>query len=372
MAFIGFGKIDKNIIPLILGCVFCLLNRLLNSYNGTKLFQNVVLTNIFISLGDIFIIIPYIIYRIKAKKYKKELEIEILRNKSEYAKSVKVRGKAKFIILIGLIFFANYYMFIYTIDIKSNTWIMYIAFTSLFYYLIFKSKLYLHHYLSICLILIFGIVIDLVIGNLQKDVTENLLKIVLSIVRVILLSLDYTLIKYTMEKKYVSPYVLGMFNGLINFVLFLIIAIFDHFIFNYYKCLEYFDNFNTTEFLVILGLMGTQLGLYTTLFFIDKNDSPCHIFIVFVFGQFGLYFYNYTLDKYSAIIILSLILIFFFSLVFNEIIELRFCGLAHNTKRNIIKRAEHEVGDSLIINTDKENERTESFTELAGYSFEIE
>ena len=370
MAFIGFGKIDKNIIPLILGCVFCLLNRLLNSYNGTKLFQNVILTNIFISLGDMFIIIPYIIYRIKAKKYKKELEI--LRNKSEYAKSVKVRGKAKFIILIGLIFFANYYMFIYTIDIKSNTWIMYIVFTSLFYYLIFKSKLYLHHYLSICLILIFGIVIDLVIGNLQKDVTENLLKIVLSIVRVILLSLDYTLIKYTMEKKYVSPYVLGMFNGLINFVLFLIIAIFDHFIFNYYKCLEYFDNFNTTEFLVILGLMGTQLGLYTTLFFIDKNDSPCHIFIVFVFGPFGLYFYNYTLDKYSAIIILSLILIFFFSLVFNEIIELRFCGLAHNTKRNIIKRAEHEVGDSLIINTDKENERTESFTELAGYSFEIE
>jgi len=60
-----------------------------------------------------------------------------------------------------------------------------------------------------------------------------------------------------MEKKYVSPYVLGMFNGLINFVLFLIIAIFDHFIFNYYKCLEYFYNFNTTEFLVILGLMGT-------------------------------------------------------------------------------------------------------------------
>ena len=170
MAFIGFGKIDKNIIPLILGCVFCLLNRLLNSYNGTKLFQNVVLTNIFISLGDMFIIIPYIIYRIKAKKYKKELEIEILRNKSEYAKSVKVRGKAKFIILIGLIFFANYYMFIYTIDIKSNTWIMYIVFTSLFYYLIFKSNLYLHHYLSICLILIFGIVIDLVIGNLQKDV----------------------------------------------------------------------------------------------------------------------------------------------------------------------------------------------------------
>ena len=57
MAFIGFGKINRNIIPLILGCVFCLLNRLLNSYKGTKLFDNVILTNIFISLGDMLIIV---------------------------------------------------------------------------------------------------------------------------------------------------------------------------------------------------------------------------------------------------------------------------------------------------------------------------
>ena len=129
-----------------------------------------------------------------------------------------VKGKVKYVILIGIIFFANYNMFIYTISIKSNTWIMYIVFTSLFYYLIFKSKLFIHHYLSIALILIFGIVIDLIIGNLQVEFSEQLLKVALSVVRVILLSLDYTLIKYTMEKKYVSPYVLGLFNGLINLV----------------------------------------------------------------------------------------------------------------------------------------------------------
>ena len=109
------------------------------------------------------------------------------------------------VILIGIIFFANYNMFIYTISIKSNTWIMYIVFTSLFYYLIFKSKLFLHHYLSIALILILGIVIDLVVGNLQNEFSEDLLKVALSVVRVILLSLDYTLIKYTMEKNMFHP-----------------------------------------------------------------------------------------------------------------------------------------------------------------------
>ena len=61
MAFIGLGKINTNLIPIIIGCIFCFLNRLLNQYEGTKLFENVMLTNIFISFSDIFTIIPYII-----------------------------------------------------------------------------------------------------------------------------------------------------------------------------------------------------------------------------------------------------------------------------------------------------------------------
>ena len=252
MAFIGFGQIDINIIPLILGNIFCILNRILNSYKGTKLFDNVILTNIFISLGDMLIIIPYIIYKIKAKfersnknEYKKR-KSDVDKIKYIYTGSItKVKGKAKFVFLIGIIFFANYYMFIYTIKVKSNTWIMYIVFTSLFYYLMFKSKLFIHHYLSIGLILVFGIVVDLVVGNLQTDITENFLKIILSIVRVVLLSLDYTLIKYTMEKKYVSPYVLGMFNALINLVLFIIFAIFDFYFFHFFEYSDYFNNFNS-------------------------------------------------------------------------------------------------------------------------------
>ena len=76
MAYIGLGKINKNIIPLILGCVFCLLNRLVNSYQGTKLFKNVILTNIFIAISHSFIIIPYIIYRIITKNVEEEIKIK--------------------------------------------------------------------------------------------------------------------------------------------------------------------------------------------------------------------------------------------------------------------------------------------------------
>ena len=398
MAFIGFGKIDKNIIPLILGCVFCLLNRILNSAFGNYLLSNVILTNIFISLANTLIIIPYLVYKLISKKIDKnkkkedkDVNNEITKKESKNSNSTitdqedddkkleyiynenddieNVPGKLKFIILIALIFFVNYYLFILTIDIKTNTWTMYIVFTSIFYYLIFKSKLYRHHYLCIGLILIFGIIIDIIEENLLKDANDKTASFCLSILRVILLSLIYVLIKYTMEKKYVSPYVLGMFIGLINLVLFIIFGILDHFFIHIYNnYIEYFQNFNASKLLVILGLMSTQLGLYTSLFFIDKNESPCHIFIVFVFGQFGYIFWNLRFiqdgRKIAGIIIL-LALILFFSLVFNEIIELRFLGFAYNTKRNITERGAIETDNTMLLNNNASDGRISNTIEMS-------
>ena len=39
MAIISLGKIDKNMIPLLIGCGVCILSRLLYLYDGTKLFN---------------------------------------------------------------------------------------------------------------------------------------------------------------------------------------------------------------------------------------------------------------------------------------------------------------------------------------------
>ena len=357
MAFIGLGKINTNLIPIIIGCIFCFLNRLLNQYEGTKLFENVMLTNIFISFSDIFTIIPYIIFKIRSKKVYKPENKELIPNETKETKfeylyeetydiEDEVEGKGKFIVLIGLIFFVNYFIFVYIFALKTNTWIMYILFTSIFYYLFFKSKLYRHHYLSIVIILIIGLVIDFVEGNIQKDFTKNFKLILLSFLRVILLSLNYVLIKYTMEKKYASPYEIGFFNGLINLILFIIGAVIDNFFIKKFEYKEYFDNFNGKELLVVLGLMITQFGIYISLFIIDKKDTPCHIFIVFVFGQLAYY---YKLTEISIVSIICLILILFFSLIFNEIIELNFLGLSKNTRKNIINRANTEVEGALFV-----------------------
>ena len=357
MAFIGLGKINTNLIPIIIGCIFCFLNRLLNQYEGTKLFENVMLTNIFISFSDIFTIIHYIIFKIRSKKVYKPENKELIPNETKETKfeflyeetydiEDEVEGKGKFIVLIGVIFFVNYFIFVYIFALKTNTWIMYILFTSIFYYLFFKSKLYRHHYLSIVIILIIGLVIDFVEGNIQKDFKENFKLILLSFLRVILLSLNYVLIKYTMEKKYASPYEIGFFIGLINLILFIIGAVIDNFFIKKFEYKEYFDNFNGKELLVVLGLMITQFGIYISLFIIDKKDTPCHIFIVFVFGQLAYY---YNLTEISIVSIICLILILFFSLIFNEIIELNFLGLSQNTRKNIINRANTEVEGALFV-----------------------
>ena len=111
--------------------------------------------------------------------------------------------------------------------------------------------------------------------------------------------------------------------------------------------------------------MFTQFGIYLPLFIIDKNNSPCHIFIIFIFGQLAYYLFNLT--ENLVIVIICLIIILFFSLIFNEIIEINFCGLSHNTKKNIISRAETEVDESIIMKIDtldENNKNEENSVEL--------
>ena len=364
MAFIRFGKIDKNLIPILIGCIFCFLNRLLNQYKDTYLFKNIILTNIFISFSDLFMIVPYIIYKIRSKKvvHNDNHELNQMDTKFEYIYEENnieddIKYKERYILLIGIIFFINYIMFVKTFEMKTNTWIVYILFTSIFYYIIFKAKLFKHHYLSIIIILIIGLIIDLIQGNIQNDFTNNIVSLILSFIRVILLSFNYVIIKYTMEKKFVSLYEIGLFNGIINLILFIIFAIFDYFFFHIDKYEEYFENFDGKEVLVIFGLMFTQFGIYLPLFIIDKNNSPCHIFIIFIFGQLAYYI---NLQENLVIVIICLIIILFFSLIFNEIIEINFCGLSHDTKKNIISRAQTEVDESIIIKTDTLDENNDN------------
>ena len=109
MGFISLGKIDRNLIPILIGCIFSFLSRLLFTYKDT--------INIF-------------------KNAKKEI----------------TKGKWNYIFLSSIIFFIQGLILFFTIKIKTNVYIWNILITCIFSYIVFKIKLFMHHYLSIILI----------------------------------------------------------------------------------------------------------------------------------------------------------------------------------------------------------------------------
>ena len=174
---------------------------------------------------------------------------------------------------------------------------------------------------------------------MQNEIVNNWLLFLMKLAKEIVYSLQSILCKYIMEKKFCSVYELSLYNGFIVTILLIIFSIINYYYLHIDDFDEYFGNFNISEFLAILGLMPIQLGLYLSVLFTNKNNSPCHIFIIYIFGQFGTYF---DLSTKSIILIICFIFILFWALVFNELIEINYCGLEKNTKRNIMIRADSE------------------------------
>ena len=209
-----------------------------------------------------------------------------------------------------------------------------------------------------------GIIIDLVAENLQNEIVNKILKLLLSFIRIIALSLYYVLAKYIMEKKFASIYEVILSNGLINFILFIIFAVIDYYCFVLYDYANYFKNFNIAELFVALGVMITQLGMYVCILSLNKRYSPCHSFIIFLFGQLAYHFYNFEFKGSSIAIIICMLIMLLFSLIFSEIVEIYFWGLSYNLKRSIMLRAENETNDDSLNKADTFDINSQNSIEL--------
>ena len=349
MACISLGKIDKNIIPIIVGSIFCFLNRLLNEAKP-QIYENTILTNIVISLSRFLTIIPLIIFKIKFKQDRSYNDKN--NNSDKNSKSIVliyknnriyVKGVAKYVLLSAVIYLIQSIFFALAFKATTNAWIWYILIASIFYYLMFKVQLYRHHYLSIFFIIVIGTVIDLTTEAIIVDANNEPLALVSKYIKEILFSLYNVIAKYVMEKKYISVYEFSFYIGFFNLIVLIIFSIFDYYFFHIYSNYgDILNNLGGIEILKVLGVLFTQVGINLGTLFTTKNCSPCHLFIIFVFGQVA-YYINF--DIYRGLVISCLIIILFFSLIFSEIIEINLFGLSHNTKRNIIGRSESEILD---------------------------
>ena len=365
MSCISLGKIDKTLIVILIGSLVCFLNRLLN-YVDSALYKNQILTNICISLSRFLAVIPFIILKFKTKRtvhneiYTKN-EIMIKHTNNDI-KSI-VKNKWLFIMLSSMICFIQIGLMSFSIKIKTNSWILDILFASVFYYLIFKINLYRHHYLCIILIILIGQIVDIATGNLQDDIINKPVYLIMRVLKEIFSSLLNVVAKYTMEKKFISVYEFSTYIGLFSLVLLIIFTLFDYSVFKLFDYDVYFNNFSVLELFILFAVIITQFGINLTVLFTTKNNSPCHNFIIFAFGQFAFYV---NLKGLNLLILIPFVVILFLALIFNEIIEINILGLSYNTKRNIVNRGEDEY---LMKN--KANRTISAISDCEGYSIEL-
>ena len=150
MAIINLGKIDKNLISILVGGVLCFFNRLLNQYKETNLFKNVILSNICISISRFLAGAPYIIILIRAKKEETSSDSKDQANILPkfiftYKKRNFLYNKEILIFITTILNFIQSVLYVYTIYIKTNAWICYIVIAAIFYYIFFRIKLHKHH-----------------------------------------------------------------------------------------------------------------------------------------------------------------------------------------------------------------------------------
>ena len=359
------GQLKKSHIPIIIGCVFSFFNRLLYLVKDAILFKHPLISNTSCAIIWIFTFIPLLILNIQKKSVEGKDNTKILLYNCNKKITKEKIIKILYIFLSAITYFVQGIIFANCLQVKSNLWILEIAFISSFSHLILKFKPQIHHFISVITIIVLEIVLDLVSENLQKELTNQLFLLIMKYIREVIYSFHETINKYAMERKYYSVYEICFYNGLINTILLIIFSVISYYYFLMDDFDEYFNNFTTTELLVLLGYVSTHTGLFLCCLITNRDNSPCHIFIIYVFGYLSSYLINIT-TNFSAsaiIVIICRIIILFMSLIFNELIELNFYHLNKGTSRSIRLRlgseffnecSREETIDKVEIDTKEE------------------
>ena len=253
----------------------------------------------------------------------------------------------------------------YCFEIQINMWIFDILFLCLFSYLIIQMDIYRHHYFSIILIILAGIGLNIIISlKYFHLIKTKIINIIIKFINEIGCSLLYVIVKYTMEKKFCSPFEMCFYQGFICLILYLLFIPINIFFFSLDKLEGFKKDFRLQNLYFIIFFIIIQFG-YNIFFFITiKNCTTCHIMIIIIIGEIS----HYIMDKDELgitnfiIIICLLIFILFMQLIFNEILEVNCCEMQKNTKKNITARAKIDTIIDLYEDDDEADEEKGKIT----------
>ena len=246
---------------------------------------------------------------------------------------------------------------------------------------IYKINFYKHQYLSIIILTFFGIIQYIIKIVYYYQSTSNFKDIIIDLFLQIVMGLGeaifFSYVKGLMQFKFLSPYKVCYIFGIINGIIILII----YFVVSEFKCNKvsllcsveykgafYFDNiyavitgYNFWQ-IILLVLFSICFGAFKLLVNVIINYySVCHIFLFLqnkgIADSISLEINKKINTIFQIIIQICYAINLFFSLVFLEMVELNFCGLNVNLKKNIQQRVSKE--SSLTIKDNEESEQND-------------
>ena len=370
-SLISCGAINKNIIYIIIGGLGKIFAELIYKLDNKITFHPFMI-GLASAMGMCLSIIPYIFLIFKTRNLNKRNEnIENLIineiNEKEKAKNKTILCHKYLLILASafLDFSQKILSYLFVEDIDYNFWIFDMVFLSIFSYLILKSRLYIHQYITLIIMVVLGVSLNVI--NLYKVIDNNRWK---NIGLVLTIEIIYSLInvinKYAMEYCFCVPYEISFYQGLFSLIIHIILlAIFTNinvesnrtyqkvdyhdkkYLDNFY---EYIENIDKTQIFVFIVIMISRLCFNLFSIITVKFYTPSHVALILLLGEIIFIFIDYYDENQKIWQLFANIIIFviclFMLLIYTEIIELNFCGLQKNTRRNIAERADKTSDDS--------------------------
>ena len=384
---IGFGIISRKLfIPFLYSLSQIIIDIVDHLYskefeycdeeNKCKTINNAIMNSYSIAIGGILVII---IPHIKAFSYKNEQNI-IEGNMSKK----KICGYYSLLIFLYTIVMSSviYSSFngaksevisphLYGLCMKEG---FEIIFLTIITYFVLKYKYFMHNYISLIFFVIVSLSIDLILGNIQKEI-ENIFQFILENIINVILDLIFLIYeKYLIEKLYFSTWTICCVSGAALFIAnsFTFIYILSKgknnlagglsFTKDFY---EYFDKIKISiiisQFIVSVILQFImKIFMYLTIYYFSIN----HILISYLLSKMANILIAHDSNKEFYCIILFIVQ-FLLLMIYLEVIELNFCGLDKNTRKTIQKR---EREDMNLENLERNNSLNNNLVEISpGY-----
>ena len=245
--------------------------------------------------------------------------------------------------------------------------LFYLIFTSLFYVIFSKKKLFNHQIISLVTSGLGMIIVILVKILYQKGGEINWLEVLFIVIRGIIHSVELVVGKYIMESILIPPLLYLFISGIFKFTYEFSIDFFYSFreeesLFVSFKYLVDDENKISSIIFLILFFFSSmifQILVYLTNYYfspillaITDLLSPLLQLIfeeitgIGIGGRLGLYEFVFTITGYMICLVAMVF--------YNELIICNFCGLNENTVQNISKRGVNEQ-KTILRNVSDEN-----------------